>query len=146
MATWEYNDGGRAAAGFKGDTGDCVCRAIAIATGDSYQHVYDMLNYLAASERPRARGGQRHSARLGMPRRLYDRYLRSLGWTWTPTMHIGQGCTVHLRAEELPSGRLIVRLSRHLAAVVDGVVHDTEDPSRSGTRCVYGYYSKEVSR
>jgi hypothetical protein len=29
---FNYNDGGREAAGFKGFTGDCVCRAIAIAT------------------------------------------------------------------------------------------------------------------
>jgi len=56
-------------------------------------------------------------------------------------MRIGQGCTVHLRAEELPGGRLVVRVTRHLCAVVDGVIHDTHDPSRKGTRCVYGYWS-----
>ena len=28
-----YNDGGREAAGYKGDAGDCVARAIAIAFG-----------------------------------------------------------------------------------------------------------------
>jgi hypothetical protein len=72
---------------------------------------------------------------------VYDRYLVDHGWTWTPTMKIGQGCTVHLRAEELPSGRLIVRVSRHMCAVIDGVIHDTHDPSREGTRCVYGYWS-----
>ncbi|MGA2164193.1 MAG: hypothetical protein ABSH36_06960, partial [Solirubrobacteraceae bacterium] len=55
-------------------------------------------------------------------------------------MKIGHGCTVHLHAEELPSGRLIVRLSRHMCAVIDGVIHDTHDPSRQGTRCVYGYW------
>jgi hypothetical protein len=32
---WQFDDGGRGAAGFKGKTGDCVCRAIAIATGIS---------------------------------------------------------------------------------------------------------------
>jgi hypothetical protein len=30
------NDGGRIAAGFKGDAGNCVTRAIAIATGKPY--------------------------------------------------------------------------------------------------------------
>jgi hypothetical protein len=24
--------------------------------------------------------------------------------------------------------------------VIDGVIHDTHDCSRNGTRCVYGYY------
>ena len=28
-----YNDGGRKACGYKGDAGDCVARAIAIASG-----------------------------------------------------------------------------------------------------------------
>jgi len=32
----QYNDGGRKAAGFKGDTGDCVARSIAIASGLHY--------------------------------------------------------------------------------------------------------------
>jgi hypothetical protein len=35
-----YSDGGRAAAGFKGETGDCVVRAIAIATEKDYREVY----------------------------------------------------------------------------------------------------------
>jgi hypothetical protein len=66
--SWVYNDGGREAAGYKGAAGDCVVRAIAIATGKSYQEVYNAIT------------------------------------------------------------------------VIDGVVNDTFDPSREGTRCVYGYY------
>jgi hypothetical protein len=58
-------------------------------------------------------------------------------------MKIGQGCKVHLRKEELPSGRLIVSVSRHLTAVIDGVIYDNHDCSRDGSRCVYGYYMKE---
>ena len=40
---FKYNDGGRELAGYKGKTGDCVTRAIAIATGKPYQEVYDNL-------------------------------------------------------------------------------------------------------
>jgi hypothetical protein len=58
-------------------------------------------------------------------------------------MQIGSGCKVHLRSDELPIGRLVVGLSRHSAAVIDGVLHDTYDCSRRGTRCVYGYWSRE---
>lgn len=36
---------------------------------------------------------------------------------------------------EMASCRMIVRLSGHLAAVIDGVLHDTHDCSRDGTRC-----------
>lgn len=139
MTAWEYNDGGRAAAGFRGDTGDCVTRAIAIATQDDYRRVYDVLHGIA---RDRGAQGRKASPRNGVARKDYDRYLAAIGWAWTPTMAIGQGCTVHLRADELPAGRIIVRLSRHLAAVIDGVLHDTFDCSRDGTRCVYGYWRK----
>jgi len=125
-----YDDGGRSAAGYRGETGDCVTRAIAIATERPYQEVYTALNHLATKERPRR--GKRSASRTGVHRRTYERYLLDLGWIWTPTMHIGQGCTVHLRAEELPAGRLIVAVSRHLTAVIDGVIHDTHNPSREG--------------
>lgn len=134
---WLYNDGGRAAAGFKGEARDCVARSIAIASGKPYQEVYDALNTLAQQERPRR---CRSSARSGVNRATYERYLEQLGAKWVPTMSIGSGCKVHLTDGELPMGRLVVRTSRHLVAVVDGVVHDTFDPSREGKRCVYGYY------
>ncbi len=139
---WVRNDGGRAAAGFKGQAGDCVTRSIAIATGMSYRHVYDSLNAASAGERRGRRKRGISSARSGMFKPTIRRYLTRLGWLWTPTMAIGSGCTVHLRADELPSGRLIVALSRHLVAVIDGMIHDTHDPSRGGTRCVYGYWQE----
>lgn len=133
------DDGGRAAAGFRGITGDCVTRAIAIATDTPYLKVYDSLNELAKLERPR-KGAKRSSARTGVHRRTAARFLTGLGWEWVPTMAIGSGCTVHLRADELPGGRLICSLSRHWAAVIDGALHDLSDCSRDGTRCVYGYW------
>ena len=135
-----YDDGGRAEAGYKGDADDCVVRAIAIATGKPYQEVYDDLFEL---NRLNNKNPRRCSPRDGnTTRKVYDAYLASLGWEWTATMQIGSGCQVHMRQDELPSGRIIVRLSRHLAAVIDGVLHDTHDCSRGGTRCVYGYWQE----
>ena len=32
-----------------------------------------------------------------------------------------------------------------MVCVIDGVIHDNHNPSRGGTRCVYGYYQKEQS-
>jgi hypothetical protein len=152
--TWTYDDGGRAAAGFKGDAGDCVTRAIAIATGRPYAGVYDMMwaglrSHASTyndkvAKRIRRGGGRRGTTpRNGVSKKVSRVYLEALGWTWVPTMAIGSGCTVHLRADELPSGRLIVAVSRHLVAVIDGVIHDTHDCSRGGTRCVYGYWHRE---
>lgn len=138
LGGWVQDDGGRAEAGFKGDTGDCAVRAIAIATQTPYREVYDTINDIAKTER-----GKRSNARTGIFPKTMKKYMARIGWTWVPTMQIGSGCRVHLRADELPGGRLIVNLSKHYAAVVDGVVHDTHDPRRGGTRCVYGYWIKE---
>lgn len=140
---FKHNDGGREASGFKGTTGDCVTRAIAIATGKPYKEVYDALNLLAESERTGKRKKKVSNSRTGVYRVTYEKYLKSLGWKFVPTMHFGQGCTVHMRADELPSGTIICRLSKHLSTVIDGVAHDIYDPSRGGSRCVYGYFIKE---
>jgi hypothetical protein len=141
MMMWTFDDGGRADAGYTGTAGDCVTRAIAIATGHPYQEVYDRLNQIAKSERPPKRG-RPSNARTGVLKRTYRKLLVEWGWVWTPTMFIGSGTTVHLRADELPMGRLIVEVSKHVTAVLNGVVFDTHDPSRDGTRCVYGYWSQ----
>ena len=137
---YQYNDGGRAAAGFKGDAGDCFTRAVAIATGRPYREVYDAVNRLEPVNGRKRRGLGRSTARGGVYRDDARAYLESLGWVWVPCMSIGSGCKVHVRADELPPGRLILSLSRHYAAFVDGVLHDTYDSARDGTRCVYGYF------
>ena len=147
-----YNDGGRLKAGYKGAANDCVCRSIAIATGKPYKEIYDALNELAKSERIGKRKRSKSSARNGVYKQTYKKYLASIGWKWIPTMFIGSGCKIHLHDGELPSGTLIVSLSRHLTCVIDGVIHDTHDPQRCtvfyennkrvriARRCVYGYW------
>ena len=37
---FKYNDGGRTSAGYKGDTGDCVVRAICIVSELPYQKIF----------------------------------------------------------------------------------------------------------
>ena len=138
-----FNDGGGATAGYQGHAGDSICRSIAIAASLPYREVYDGLNKAAKPGRRGRRKRGKSSARTGIHKATVRKYLASLGWEWVPTMGIGTGCLVHLRADELPSGRLIVSLTRHVTAVIDGVIHDTHDPSRDGTRCVYGYWHKE---
>ena len=137
-----YNDGGRSKY-FKAEkAGDCVCRAICNATGKDYKEVYDSLNDLSKTERTGKRKKGISSARNGVYKNTYKKLLESMGWRWFPAMQIGSGCTMHMRAEELPKGVLIVRLSRHLTCVKDGVIYDTYDCSRDGTRCVYGYFKQ----
>ena len=142
---WFYDDGGRAGAGFKGKTGDCAARAVAIATRQPYREVYDALNVLARTERPRGKR-TRSSARDGYHSATLRRYMASIGWRWVSCMGIGTGCTAHLReGDPLPTGRAVLRLSRHYTALIEGLVCDTHDPARGGSRCVYGYWVEGAS-
>ena len=141
-----YDDGGRSKAGYKGKTGDCVCRSIAIATGMPYREIYDLINETAKMERTGPRKRKKSNARTGVYKYTLHKVMEKLGWEWTPTMNIGTGCQVHLIEDELPEGRLVVSLSKHTTAVIDGVIHDTHDPSRNGTRCVYGYFSRVTDK
>ena len=146
---FQNNDGGREKAGYKGSTGDCVTRSIAIASGLPYQKVYDDLYNLSKEWRLKSNSShaktanpENDSPRTGVFKDVYDPYIKSLGFVWVPTMKIGSGCKVHLRKGEIPSGKLIVRVSKHITSVINGVINDTYNCSRSGTRCVYGYYIK----
>lgn len=148
------DDGGRAAAGFRGEALDCVTRSISIATGVPYREVYDALYeralgdraYMAKLQLKYGANARKHvSPRATMAPRVYRPYLAELGFAWTPTMRIGVGCTVHLAGDLLDlagtDGPIIAKVSKHLTAIVDGTIRDTYDPSRDGTRCVYGYYA-----
>jgi hypothetical protein len=147
---FQMNDGGRGAAGFKGGAGDCVVRSIAIAANLPYIQVYEDLREANAryAEKRNDRLAKRlnekgSSPRNGNHRNVFHEYILSHGFEWVPTMKVGAGCQVHLRPDELPAGILIVKVSKHLTAVIDGVIQDTHDPSRGGSRCVYGYYIKK---
>ena len=141
-----YDDGGRSNY-FKTDhVGDCVCRAICNATGKDYKEVYNALQELSKRERTGKRKKGISSARNGVYKNTYTKYLNSIGWEFVPCMGIGTGCTVHLTESELPTndGPIIVSLSKHLSCVKDGKLYDTYDCSRGGTRCVYGYFRKRM--
>ena len=140
-----FNDGGRQAAGFKGTTGDCVARSIAIASGLPYSEVYAKLAQETGSQRAGKAGKRSASARNGINvgRKWFKDYMTSIGFVWVPTMGIGTGCKVHLNADELPKGRLIVSVSKHYTALIDGVINDLYNPDRGGKRCVYGYWVKQ---
>ncbi len=147
---FQLNDGGRELAGFKGGAGDCVVRSIAIAADLPYIRVYEDLRL--ANERYAQLKNDRLAKRLntkgssprnGNHRNVFHEYILQLGFEWVPTMKVGAGCQVHLRPDELPNATLIAKVSKHLTAIIDGVIHDTHDPSRGGSRCVYGYYIKK---
>lgn len=141
-----YNDGGREESGYRGLADDCVVRSIAIITKISYKEVYEELfkraKIFSNGRCKVAKNIKKFGAspRNGVHKIIYKKYLKDLGYEWIPTMKFGNGCKIHLKKEELPDGRIIVSLSKHLTAVINGVIYDTYDCSRNGSRCVYGYY------
>lgn len=144
---YEYNDGGRSEAGFKGRAGDCVARSIAIATGLPYREVYDRLADSNANQRVTKRtkkstAGKR-TARNGIytKRKWFKDYMVSLGWRWVPCQKVGDPKRVKFTAEELPGGAIIVAVRNHYAAMIDGVVNDTYQSCGSHVT-VYGYWQK----
>lgn len=128
--TWVYDDGGRAQAGYSfHSAGDCVTRAIAIATKMPYEIVADIVD--------KACHNRKGSSQSGVYDPVIDGILTSLAWKKVKT-------NAHLNSDEFPPGRLILKVSRHLVALVEGVIHDTYDPSYHGSRRVYAYWEKIV--
>lgn len=147
---WSYHDGGRYEAGFsKPAKGDCLCRAISIVADLSYIDVYNLIDSfgvkdrLTAWRRAKYPSGAKSTAERGVYKATAGRVLRYLGFVHTPTMGIGTGCQVHMRENELPNGRLVISLSQHYTAVIDGIVYDAFDCTRNGNRCVYGYWTRK---
>ena len=141
---YQFHDGGRAAAGYKGNAHDCVCRSIAITTCLPYKQVYRMLAEVQAGYKgsPRSARNGIHTHRIG-----FKRLMRDMGFRWIPLM-VGAGeVSPKLGDFRFPDGRCIASLSRHYCAVIDNVIYDTFDPRReldgAFTRRIYGYWILE---
>jgi hypothetical protein len=139
-----YNDGGRSKVfPKKAKKGDCVVRAIAIATGRPYGRVWHDVQAECEESPLRDCKGHIFGSDTGVRKEIYRPYLETLGWVWIATMSRGTGTYVHVDSAELPifAGPLILRTSRHLTVMdVHGQLQDTHDCSRGGTRAVYGVY------
>lgn len=146
--TYSYHDGGRAESGRRGHAGDCVTRALAIAAGLDYAYAYSEV-----AERCNAAGLPK-SARNGVPNQITRKLFADFDFLWIPTMRVGYGTEYHL-AEDLFTHRylhdmsfypnIVCKLSKHVTALTPTsdrcyTIRDTYDPSRNGTRAVYGFW------
>ncbi len=125
-----YNDGGRADAGFKGTTGDCAVRAMAIALALPYADVY---RELAQANKD---SGRKKSVRRGVMKEVYSKVLSKYGWEWRSAPKFDGR---KARYNDLPNVKCIARMSGHYAAVINGNLHDSWN---SGRKMVYGYWVK----
>ena len=122
MVGFIRNDGGRKEAGYKGTTGDCVVRAVAIMSGRGYRECYDACasaNKLF-SRSPKAS----KSARNGVSDAAWQYVLTYLGFADT-----GVKASDEMSITEAYNryGDSIVEIPRHLIAVKDGYVVDAWD-------------------
>ena len=128
---YEFSDGGRAAAGYKGSTGDCVVRAIAILTGEPYKEVYtDMANAMKANGYRKSanpdtakRGIKRERGQLTV-KAVQDEVLHYYG---IQRVSLPRGKRPTYAAAYRRYGNCIVSTVKHLSAIVDGYLLDTSD-------------------
>src|SRR5262249_17475286 len=108
----------------------------------SYAEVFEALKAAHAKyikSHPRsllARHPGRNPIEGGCSQEVMRSYMRSIGWQYTKPKE-----PLYLRADMLPKGALVVLISRHWVAVIDGVVRDTYDSGGAGKRPVKGYWS-----
>lgn len=110
--------------------GDCPVRAIAKATGQSWDEVYTGLcvQGLAMGDMPSANS-------------VWGAYLRQRGFTRYVIPNTCPDCyTVAEFATDHPRGVYVLALSGHVVCVVDGQYHDTWD---SGNEIPLFYWEKE---
>ena len=134
---WQFDDGGREAAGRVGKTGDCVCRAVTIASGRPYAEVHNRLRIITGH----VRHGRRPSPENGIivARAPFKRLMEEYGFGWVDFRHLSfplKTTILNLPVE----GRLVVMVPRHAYAYIDGVVHDLT-PQNIGMP-VQGYWIK----
>jgi phosphatidylserine/phosphatidylglycerophosphate/cardiolipin synthase-like enzyme len=88
-----YDDGGRTAAGYKGKTGDCVCRAVAITLERLYHDVYVELTELGWMDRPYVFDTDGLIRPRSDTMAVLREYMAELGWRW-----MGHGGVLHAKA------------------------------------------------
>ena len=126
MIGYAYDDGGRRDAGYKGDAGDCVARAFAIAlsessglpAGDAYKLVYKMM-----ADGNQKRKGVR-SARNGVHRSVYDKVAAALGFV---KVKLPRGPRPTYTEAYETHGDCVVSTTKHMAAITRGCLRDTFD-------------------
>ena len=132
LLPYVYDDGGRSNYFKAKNVNDCVCRAVAIASGKDYMEVYKSMF------------DEGFTPRSGVFTRSvnFKRFMKEMGFKWVSLSSIGSHDSVHLvKGEMPPKGRFVCSVAKHYVAVVDGVVRDTWDSRYNAwqePRRVYG--------
>lgn len=138
-----YTDGGRAEAGYKDyRRGDCGCRAAAIALNKAYKEIYkDMYSWFKVEIEGKMCKGPSHPRRGIFLSDMKD-YMDSHNWIYVALPRTGRVCGVMINDPDLPMGRIILHVHRHFIAMIDHVVYDSFDSTKSGMEGIYGYFKE----
>jgi len=120
-------DGGRANAGYKGSTGDCVIRAIAVATSKDYKDVYNDIFesqklYAETHNNKTSRGINKYGAspRRGVFKPVFRKYLEDMGWKYVSGNRT-------LDCDDFKNGTFICSVRKHMTVVKEGTLYDSYD-------------------
>ena len=119
MIRYTYDDGGRADAGYNGQSaGDCVSRALAILTNNDYKLVY-----LDLAHANKLKAGKR-SARDGLLSKVWQPVYRDYDLV---KVKLPPGARPTYSEAHEQYGDCIVSTAKHVAAIVDGNLRDVFD-------------------
>lgn len=130
-----------AASKAKGETNDCTVRALAAATGESYEDAHAAL---AKHGRPYRKGpkalGNRLNGRITITCPALEKAARDLGYDFRimePSEYSAKTMVTAARDRKLAKGHYICMVRGHVAAVVNGEVIDWTDGRRHQIKEVY---------
>lgn len=118
MLNFEYSDGGK---GERAEQRDCTVRAVAIVASIPYREAHTILRRAGRKD---GRTFQFLSWACG-----YGAIADRLKLIFT-AVHGGGRLTVNQFMLKNLKGRYIVRVNRHVFAVIDGVIKDTQAPGK----------------
>ena len=129
--SYTYNDGGKSSTSLKSNT-DCGIRAMAIACSIPYMEARQHL-------KTASKNGKMGSGAIsdGIYKEDIGQALKEFGFMWQSAPKLSGR---KARYSDLPQGRIVVRMAKHFAAVLDGELHDSWDSSE---KMVYGYWIKQ---
>lgn len=123
------DDGGRAAAGFRGRSGDCGVRALAIALSIPYKDARKLAKEFALKGRQRSR-----AISDGLYAEDFASIMHYLGWRRIKAPRFDRR---KARFDDIPARRAILNMARHWAVLENGNIRDAWD---SRERVVYSYW------
>ena len=124
---YTFNNGGRNEH-YKGLTGDCVTRAITIATKLPYDVVYDSLFHIAKHWK----GNYKLAKRIRLNPSPRNGCYCEVGSDFLKAINLEEvRKKLKINDQMFYKGRYVVKVRKHWIAIIDGVIHDTWDSRKT---------------